>query len=254
MILVLVKALNILDFLGKTPNREIPLGEIAAALNMDRGTCSNIMKTLAAKGFVQQSDPRMGYKLGYMIYSLANSSVNNDELTKIAREDVTKLGDKLNESAILSVIRNDKRVVLFQSRPDREQILTANIDKSVYSANTARVILANYTPPHQEKFIIRNGMPTETQWPELYRSSNPSGELMNELSSIKRKGYAIQEDRHSSTTGFAAPLFRRGHVEGSVGVFIPDSREIDRKAILCEVLDCAREINHKIALIDKIEE
>ena len=147
MILVLVKALNILDFLGKTPNREIPLGEIAAALNMDRGTCSNIMKTLAAKGFVQQSDPRMGYKLGYMIYSLANSSVNNDELTKIAREDVTKLGDKLNESAILSVIRNDKRVVLFQSRPDREQILTANIDKSVYSANTARVILANYTPP-----------------------------------------------------------------------------------------------------------
>ena len=50
MILVLGKALNILDLLGKTPNREMALGEIAAALNMDRGTCANIIKTLADRG------------------------------------------------------------------------------------------------------------------------------------------------------------------------------------------------------------
>lgn len=253
MILVLGKALNILDLLGKTPNREMALGEIAAALNMDRGTCANIIKTLADRGYVQQAGPRMGYKLGYMIYSLANSSVNNDELTKIAREDVTKLGESLSESAILSVIRNDKRVVLFQSNPDREQYPTANIDKSVYSSNTGRVILANYTPPHQEKFIIRNGLPGRDQWPELFRSNNPMGELMNELSSIRRNGYAIQDDEGSSTVGFAAPLFRQGHVEGSIGVFVPILGDINRKAILREVLDCAKEINHKIALTDKVK-
>lgn len=253
MILVLRKALNILDLLGKNPNKEMALGEIAASLNMDRGTCANIIKTLAKRGYVQQEGPRMGYKLGYMIYSLANSSVNNDELTKIAREDITKLGESLDESAILSVIRNDKRVVLFQSNPDRIQYPIANIDKSVYSSNTGRVILANYTPQHQEKFIIRNGLPDKNQWPELFSSNNPMGELMNELSHIRRNGFAIQDDESSSTVGFAAPLFRQGHVEGSVGVFVPSSGDINRKAILREVLDCAKEINHKIALTDEVE-
>ena len=160
MILVIGKALNILELLARNTGKEFPLGEIADTLKMDHGTCANIIKTLASRGYVQQTGPRQGYKLGYMVYNLANSSVNNDDLTKIAREDVMALGNLLNETAILSVIRNDKRVVLFSTEPNREVVVKTNIAKSIYSANTGRVILANYSPAHQEKFSIRNGKST----------------------------------------------------------------------------------------------
>lgn len=246
MILVIGKALNILELLSRNTGKEFPLGEIADTLGMDRGTCANIIKTLAARGYVQQTGPRQGYKLGYMVYNLANSAVNNDDLTKIAREDVTWLGNTLNEAAILSVIRNDKRVVLFHTDPDWEVVVKTNIAKSIYSANTGRVILANYSPAHQEKFIIRNGLPTKEEWPEIYLSDNPSGELMNQLAIIRNNGYEIFTDQND-IEGFAAPLFNEGHVIGSVGVYMPIFRVGNKQAVLRKVLDCAEEINQKIS-------
>ena len=252
MILVIGKALNIMELLARNTGKEFPLSEIADTLDMDHGTCANILKTLVSRGYVNQAGPRQGYKLGYMVYNLANSSVNNDDLTKIAREDVTNLGAKLNESAILSVIRNDKRVVLFHTEPDREMVIKTNIAKSIYSANTGRVILANYAPAHQEKFIIRNGLPTPEEWPEVFLSDDPAGELKNLLALIKINGYEIFID-NNDIEGFAAPLFNEDHVVGSVGVYLPVFRVRDKKAILKEVLDCAERINRKIALTEGLE-
>ena len=253
MILVIGKALNILELLARNTGKEFPLSEIADTLNMDHGTCANIIKTLSTRGYVQQAGPRQGYKLGYMVYNLANSSVNNDDLTKIAREDVMNLGSRLNESAILSVIRNDKRVVLFHTEPDREVIIKTKIAKSIYCSNTGRVILANYAPAHQEKFIIRNGLPTPEEWPEVFHSDNPAGELMNRLALIRSSGYEIFTD-NNDIEGFAAPLFNNGHVIGSVGVYIPAFRVNDKKAVLKQVLDCAERINRKIALTEGMED
>ena len=63
---VIEKALNILELLASEESREFPLGEIADTLNMDHGTCSNIIKTLASRGYINQKGPRCGYKFGYM--------------------------------------------------------------------------------------------------------------------------------------------------------------------------------------------
>ena len=75
-----------------------------------------------------------------------------------------RLGNETNESAILSIIKNDKRIVLFYTTPDRELIVRPNIDKSVYSANTGRVILAHYSPrpprevPHSQQLTLEAGV------------------------------------------------------------------------------------------------
>ena len=150
------------------------------------------------------------------------------------------------------MIRNDKRVVLFHTEPDREVVVKTKIAKSIYSANTGRVILANYAPAHQEKFIIRNGLPTLEEWPEVFYSDNPSGELKNLLALIRSKGYEIFTDSNN-IEGFAAPLFNNGHVVGSVGVYIPAFRVKDQKAVLKQVLECADRINRKIALTEGLE-
>lgn len=249
MIQSIIKAMNIIEFLALQPNREVPLREIADSLGMDRATCANIIKTLASRGYVQQSAPRCGYKFGYMFYKLTDTAMVHEELTKIAREDVETLGRETNESAILSIIKNDKRIVLFYTTPNRELFVRPNIDKSVYSANTGRVILAHYTPDHLEKFIIRNSLPTKQEWPAIYNSNAPDLEFRRRLNRIKNLGYEI-DYTPSGIVGFAAPLWRKGHVAGSVGIYLPASRITSEEDILAKLLATADSINRKLDLTD----
>jgi DNA-binding IclR family transcriptional regulator len=247
---VIEKALNILELLAGEQNRDFPLGEIADTLKMDHGTCANIIKTLATRGYINHEGPRRGYKFGYMPYKLTNTAINNEELTKIARDEIDRLGTSLNESAILSCIKNDKRIVLYHTIPDRDLIVRTNVDKSIYSANTGRVIIANYTPAHLEKCLIRLGLPSKEEWPEIYDSDNPQGELVNRLAAVRIAGYEIHHDSNG-VVGVAAPIFKAGHVVGSVGVYMPKMRYTDEGGILKKVLDTASAINKKIELTDK---
>lgn len=238
--------MRILDMLGEDASRNFSLSEIANALELDKGTCANILKTLSSKGFVQQEAPRSGYRLGYRIYHLTGRQVENEEMTKIARWDVEQLGESLNETAILSVIRNDKRVLLYNTSPQRDVAVRTSIDKSIFNACTGRVIIANYTAEHLERLLIRIGLPHPGEWPEICESGQPKrGLLMNALIQIKRQGYAFQHDSND-IVGFAAPIWRDGHVAGSVGVYMPHYRLCDKETVLKALLQCTDAINRKI--------
>ncbi|MBO4571923.1 MAG: helix-turn-helix domain-containing protein [Bacteroidales bacterium] len=245
MIQVLDRALSILDYLGRNPQMEFALSTIASSLSLDKGTCTRIMKTLLEKGYVQQDYPRGKYRLGYKAYHLIGSPVENEELTKIARRDIDELGRRFNETALLAVVKNDRRVVLYSTVPDRNLVIRTKQEGGVYAFCAGRVIIANYTPSHLDKLLIRLGLPSEEEWPEIYRSGNPEQNLINALVQIKNNGYDILDDGNG-ITGFAAPIFRNGHVAGCVGLYLPNDRMIDRDRILSALLSCSRTIDRKL--------
>ena len=245
MIQVLDRAMRIIELLGENPGKTYPLSEIAQTVNLDKGTCARIVKSLSEKGFVQQEAPRSGYQLGYKLYHITGHPVENAELTKIARRDVEGLGAALNETALLAVSRNDRRVVLYSTVPDRSLVVRTNTERPIYSVCAGRVILANYTPAHLEKCLIRLGLPSREEWPEIYLSDSPEQALVNALTRIKQKGYDILDDRHG-IVGFAAPLFQGGHVVGSLGTYLPAARITDPQKILDTLLYYTKEINLKL--------
>ena len=246
MIQVLNRALGILDFLSRNPQTEYSLATIAEALSLDKGTCTRILKTLLEKGYVQQDAPRGKYRMGYKFYHLIGSPVENEELTKVAREDIDALGRQFNETALLAVVRNDRRVVLYSTVPDRNMMIRTKQEGNVYAFCAGRVVIANYTQSQLEKLLIRLGLPSEEEWPEIYRSGNPEQNLINALVQIKNNGYDILDDRHG-ITGFAAPIFKNGHVAGCVGIFLPNDRLGDRTRILSALLSCAQTVNQKLS-------
>ena len=154
MIQVIEKAFNILELLSSDTSKEFSLSEIAEALAMDKGTCSNIMKTLKLRGYVDQSVPRKGYKLGYMIYRLSDPFVNNDDLTRKSIDEIDLLGARFNEAVLLSVLRQDKRVVLYGTMPDQELSVRTSREVSVYRSNTGRLILSYYSDEELIRFKI----------------------------------------------------------------------------------------------------
>lgn len=248
MIQVLLRAMHIMDYLGDNARRDCPLTEIANALALDKGTCANILKTLSYGGFVQQEAPRSGYRLGYRLYHLTGHQVENEELTKIARHDIDLLGEHLNETALLSMVRNDKRVLLYNTTPKRDVEVRTSIDKSLFNACTGRAIIANYTSAHLDKLLIRIGLPLRNEWPEIYEDGEAKRPLLiNALAKIKQQGYAVQHDENG-IVGYAAPIWRAGHVTGSVGVYMPFYRLDSEESVIKALLRCADEINRKIAL------
>ena len=76
--------------------------------------------------------------------------MENSELVKIARKDIESLGALLNETALLAVTHNDKRVVLFSTTPQRSLVARTDIERNIYSVCAGRVILAHYMPAHLE--------------------------------------------------------------------------------------------------------
>lgn len=249
MIQVLDKAIRILELLGENPRREVPMSEIADTLSLDRGTCAHILKSLSARGFVQQEAPRSGYQLGYKFYHITGHFVENDELTEIARKNIDELGAELNETAMLAINRNDMRVVLYHTVPDRNLVARTDMERSIYSACAGRVIMAYYTQVHLERCLIRLGLPGKDEWPEIYLSDNPEQELINTLTEIKQRGYDIQHDHE--ITGFAAPLFMGGHVKGSIGTYLPTERIKDKEKIISLLLHHAGEINRKLEAMSR---
>lgn len=241
MIKVIDKAFNIVEVLASDPHRVFSLADIADAFGMDHGTCVNILKTMTSRGYVQKAGPRQGYKLGYKFYDLTGLPVSNDELTFLAMPFVNELAEKLNESIILSTIKNDKRVVLMQTVPQQEIVVKTNIEKNIYATNTGRVILANYSPERLARIIGRIGLPMKEDWPEVFTTGRVESEMINRLTEIRIAGYELY--RSSAIEGVAAPLFRDSKVVGSIGVYLPLFRLKDEKYIVSSVLEAAEHFN-----------
>ena len=119
----------------------------------------------------------------------------------------------------------------------------------LYSVCAGRIILAHYSSAHLEQCLIRLGLPTREDWPEIYGSEHPERELVNALTRIRQCGYDWLEDCHG-ITGFAAPLFMGGHVKGSIGTYLPTERVKDKDKIVDALLHYAGEINQKLDVMN----
>src|SRR5690348_4773415 len=112
MIQVINRALDILEFLASEPDQHRGLGEISAELNLNNGTCANIIKTLVERKYVEKLDKKKGYCLGAKAYGLTGNEGYKKDLTKAAKEELTQLTKKINENSLLAVLDKDMRSVL----------------------------------------------------------------------------------------------------------------------------------------------
>ena len=248
MIQVINRALNILEYIASDNNREFGLSEIADKVELNHGTCANILKTLVQRNFVEQTGAKKGYKLGYMIYKLCDSNSYNDELTKIAKETINKLGEELNEAVILSVIKNNKRIVLHETFPNRELQVKTAMEASVYRTTTGRLIISYYSPKELDVLISNIGLPEEKDWPEVKTKEN----LIQQLDIIRKNNFELYCNRNH-VIGLATPIFKNNKVIASLGIYLPDARYgATEKKILPSLLKNATEIiNEKINSVSK---
>lgn len=243
MIQVINRALDILEFVSKERKREFFLSEIANNLSLNTSTCANIIKTLVNRGYLEQQEKKQGYKLGPKAYYLTGNFSKKKELMKVSIAPMQELRDKLNESCILAIVKENMRVTLHKEISNHElQVVSNNEEKNVYLTATGRVILACLKDDARTHFIKKYGLPG-TMWPGI-KSEN---DLIDELDKIRKKQFAIHFDG-AYIVGVGAPIYKNGDIVASVGVYLPEVRFTYnvQEQIFFEISKTAKQISNKM--------
>lgn len=218
MIQVLHRALNILELLAESTKSEISLSEIADTLHLNHSTCANILKTLVNRNYVEQVKFKGNYRLGYMAHQLANFNPYDTRLLNVSKLPLDVLMNEINETIILSKIKNDKRILLKEINCTHEVHVKTSRESSAYKATTGRIILAHYSPKEFEDFFQRVGLPSKEEWPEVETKLD----LIKFLKEIRKDQFAFSHNNH--VIGLATPIYINNKIYASLGIYLPDIR------------------------------
>ena len=246
MIQVIHRALDIIEFIAKDPKKRFGLSEISESLELNKGTCANIIKTLVNRGYLDQSGKKQGYTLGSGAYYLTGNYSNKKELLQVSREPMKELQRKLNECCILAIIKENMRYTLHKESSTQElQVITKNEEKNVYLTATGRMILACMDQQEQELFIQKYGLPDE-----MWEGVGNKDELIKELDKIKEKQLAIHFDG-AHVVGVGTPVYKNDKVIASLGIYLPEVRFNYKlqELIFEEISNTAKLISEKIGML-----
>ncbi len=219
MVQVVIRALDILEFAAQHGKEPVQLIRIAEHLGLSQPTTANIVKTLVQKNYLEQMGRKVGYRLGMAAYQLSGNTDYDEDLIAPALEPMEELKSQLNETALLAVIRNNKRYILHMEECEQMLQVKAPLITEVYNASTGRLLMAFLEPKALEKLIKIAGLPSKKIW----AGAETKEGLYRELEKIREEKMAMLTSIYH-TVGFAVPVYRDNRVVAGLSVFVPESR------------------------------
>lgn len=243
MIQVIHRALDILELIATDRSRLYTLSEISSQLKLNNATCANIIKTLVSRGYLDQEGRKTGYRLGSMAYLLTGNYSHKQELLEASIEPMNKLSLSLNEGCILSVLKDNARILLHEIKSTHELQVINKKEKEAYLTSTGRMILACLEEKEQKEYIKKYGLPSSDVWGGI----EDDEDLLLELAKIRKKQMAIQKSKNQ-IVGVAVPIFMSGKVIASIGIYLPETRYTAsmQERVLDELKTTAETINKKL--------
>ncbi len=219
MVLVIIKALDILEWVARDSSRTYSLSEIAEGMQMNQATCVNILQTLVSKNYIEHLGRKKGYRLGPMAYNLTNNMSYSQNLVLAAKEPMEELTAELNETSILGIIRNQKRFIVHLVNSDQDLQVRLRTERNIYETASGRLLLAYLSNRELDSLIQSIGLPTTEVWP----AATTPDELRSALAVIRGHELALTESV-SHIIGLAVPVRKGGLVVASLSVFLPEVR------------------------------
>jgi DNA-binding IclR family transcriptional regulator len=221
MIKVIDKVFDILEMLAEQPAQARGLGEIASRMKFHPATCANIMKSLVARHYVEQVAPKKGYLIGPAVYRLVGRGAYRQDLVAVVKPFLAGLAKDVNETVLLTVLRNGQRFVLFQV--DGRQAVQINNDllfqNRTYATATGRLLLSGLDKTELDNAFEQIGAPGD-EWPAV----RSFGDLKKSLSRINKQGW-LCTPLDGDAVGVAFPLYQpAGHMVAAIGIFLPSYR------------------------------
>ncbi len=223
MIQVIVRAIDILEFVAQHGNEPVQLIKIAEHVGLNQPTCANIVRTLVDKNYLEQVGRKQGYLIGIGAYQLTGNPAYQQELIEAAIEPMQDLKKEINETSLLGMIKNNKRVVLHLEECDQVLQVKTGMLAPVYYTSIGRLMMA-FMPEKELNNLLKSlGLPTKSDWPGAETKEG----LLLELQKIRTEEFVkIRSATH--TVGFAVPIYKNKIVVAALSIFVPESRYTEK--------------------------
>jgi DNA-binding IclR family transcriptional regulator len=220
---VLERTFAILDlFTAERP--EWTTTEIASACALPVPTAHRILATLQRRGFVAREDLTKRFRLGAAAVELGERARLVIDLRRIALPVLRRLARVTDETALLTVVGEDRNSSLCLERVESSQPLRLSVEPGrrlpLHAGASQKALLAFMRADEIERVVTR---PLE----RLCRATITDAEaLLGNLDEIRERGWAISfEETNVGVWGVAVPVLdRRGEIAASLGLAGPSAR------------------------------
>jgi IclR family KDG regulon transcriptional repressor len=219
MIQVIIRAIDMLEFVAKHDKEPVPLSKIAEHVGLSHPTTANIVKTLVEKNYLEQMGRKKGYRLGIAAFQLTGNPFYQQNLITAAKGPMEELTLQLNETSLLAIIQNNKRVILHHVECDQVLKVNTVMVADIYNASSSRLLMAYFTTSELDSLIRSAGLPSKKVWPGAETRTG----LENKLSIIRKEEF-VQHVSVYHTVGFAVPIYKDKTVVAALSIFVPESR------------------------------
>ncbi len=238
-------AIDILELLSNADG-ELSVSDIGLKLGLTKNNTSKILSTLEIFGYVECNRYTGSYRLGVKTFQISQAYLLNMNLFEVSKNYLEAIRNRLNETSYVSVF-NDGNIVYLNSIETRQAVrvrLRVGLIRPAYASASGKVHLANMELEHI-KAIYENKMQKFTE-----NTINSMDALIKELESIKKMGYAVDnEEFEREVISVAAPVHNfMGQVIGALSTSIPSIRcDKDRieKEIAPAILEYASDLSKK---------
>jgi IclR family KDG regulon transcriptional repressor len=233
------KVLDILEYLAGA-GRPVGASDVARAVGFHVSTTHRLLRTLAARGYVDQHAARRSFVLGPQLHVLGNAYAGGTGLVQVAQAELETLRDTLGETVHLGVYRNGE-VMEVASAGGLQPVsvsLGAGRRDPAHCTALGKVLLAALEEQALAAVLRR---PLERRTP---RSLTRKSEVMKAVAATRRQGYATDEEELAADMCCIAVPVRdpSQRVVAAVSIAMPKSRyRSDRIAGWVKALAAAAE-------------
>ncbi len=203
MILSVKKCMRILNVLSSSGEGGLNLCDIAQMTNINKSTCSHILKTLESENFVEQPNNSRRWRIGYGTYYLTRHGKYNQELCDISHSVLQWLNKNTGCTCVLCVLRSGKRICIDYVVGDVSLESGNIIIENLFNASSGRVLLANLPAWELKNIIDKYGFPSYNDW-----NLDSHEQLLKELKVIREQKYSAHHRTFNDTVsyGYSVPI------------------------------------------------
>lgn len=249
MIKVLGKIFEVLEtVVSESPNPMTPM-EIAGRLNMNRPTCSRILRELTDAGYLIRISRQSGYAAGPRSFTFGKMVKYKSQLLEKACPYIKDCAFKLSKSVLLCERDGMERYILshYNYSPLNIQLKQLSYH-DLFETATGMVLMA-YAPREVQEDVYRRYRECGYLFfPELDRISD----ALEQFEQIKRERVFIRDKFRTLQWIAAVPVSRNGIVIAALGLSAPaaDADPKERSLMIAELKKTAELISNELSTIE----
>ncbi|MGH9292845.1 MAG: IclR family transcriptional regulator [Acidimicrobiales bacterium] len=217
------RALEVLCLFAQAGQPTLGVTEIAETLGLSKAVVHRTLSACRSKGFVDLDPASHRYRLGLSSLQIGVAYLDALDLRAIAREILSDLVAATRETATLSIRSGWSRVYVDQAVPERDVRMTVQIGRPfpMHAGASSKAMLAFLEDADRDEYLDSHDLAPLTS-----RTISDAPALRSELTSIRRRGYAVSlGERDAGAGSVAAPVF---DVEGRLAAVISVCGPVER--------------------------